>query len=154
MISSAGQIQTAKYLLAGQPDDPRVRRAISTAYYALFHHLCFGFSSVVLRPSPMSFTRAWLQAYRYPDHGPAKQRCAAAAKEPTFPVEVIKFAVAFVRLQGERIDADYNPERIFTAAEASGLVLTAEQAILDFDRVPAEHQRAFLLFVGLKPKAR
>jgi hypothetical protein len=155
MIQARDYFGTAAYLLVGQPPEGHIRRAISTAYYAVFHHLCLQFAEIVERPSPAAFSRAWDSAYRYVDHGPAKQRCKEVKADARgFPQELIDFATAFVRLQERRIDADYNPSAVLSLAEATSLVLIAEQAIIDFDRAPNDHRRAFVVFLGLRPKGR
>ena len=57
-------------------------------------------------------------------------------------------------MQQRRIEADYDPARSFTAADAQSLIKSAEDAISAFDAEPVEAQRAFVLFVGLRPKNR
>ncbi len=41
-----------------------------------------------------------------------------------------------------------------TALDAGAWIVTIEQAIADFEKIPADEQRAFVLFIGLKPKNR
>ena len=155
MTDAIAYLATAKKLLKGRPTDADIRRAVSTAYYAMFHHACMHFSTIVLQPESGSYVRAWLQAYRYIDHGPAKQRCLEAVKvDRKFPAGLVAFAERFIELQQRRIEADYDPARSFTAADAQSLIKSAEDAISAFDAEPIEAQRAFVLFVGLRPKNR
>lgn len=155
MISAADYLATARRLIASDATDADVRRAVSTAYYALFHHVCWHLSRIVTRSSDAKFTRAWLQAYRYLDHGPAKNQCIQA-KNPArgFPSELVKFALVFEQMHQRREDADYNPSAEMTALDAGAWIVTIEQAIADFEKIPADEQRAFVLFIGLKPKNR
>jgi hypothetical protein len=155
MIVVADYLTTARRLLQGSPSETCVRRAVSTAYYAMFHHLCSQFATVVLRSPDRALYRAWLQVYRFADHGTAKQRCAELRNEGRdFPRELIAYSQAFVKLQGKRIEADYDPLAALTVVDAESLINLVEQAVLDFDRADLEHQRAFVLFVCLKPKNR
>jgi hypothetical protein len=155
VIDSAWHIETAKKLLLGLTTEVDIRRSISTAYYALFHHICHHFSQIVIQPTTGSYERAWLQAYRYLDHGPARQRCQeVTAKDRKFPVGIVNFADAFVDLQQRRLEADYDPTESFTANDAHALIATAEDAIASFESEPKEAQRAFVLFLGLRPKNR
>ncbi len=155
MITAADYLATAKRLISADATEVDVRRAVSSTYYALFHHVCRQFSQVVIRSSDGKFTRAWLQAYRYLDHGTAKNQCIQA-KDPSrgFSSELLKFALVFEQMQQRRESADYNPAANMTALDAYAWIVSVEQAIADFEKAPADQQRAFVLFVGLKPKKR
>ena len=61
---------------------------------------------------------------------------------------------AFVSLQLRRAEADYDPSSQFTAEDALTLIASAGDAIAAFDAGPIEAQRAFVLFLGLRPKNR
>ena len=151
-------IVTARKLAHASPGKPRqadLRRAISTAYYALFHHACIQFSAIVLRPGSGTYLRAWSQAYRYLDHGPARQRCIEACrKERNFSAGIVVFAEAFIDLQQRRNAADYDPIPVFTVVDANALIVSAEAALAAFDVEPVEAQRAFVVFLALRPKNR
>ena len=155
MTDAVAYIATARKLLAGQPTDADIRRAVSTTYYALFHHVCFHFSMIVLHPSTGTYRRAWLQAYRYLDHGAAKQRCQDVnKKDRKFSLGILVFSEAFVDLQQRRNDADYNPSIRFSISDAVASIGDAQKAINAFNAEPLEAQRAFVIFVGLRAKNR
>jgi hypothetical protein len=162
VIDAAGYIITARKLLRDDPSEVDIRRSTSTAYYALFHHLCWHFSAVVQQPHSGTYVRAWLQAYRYIDHGSAKQRCIEAQRpDRRFPLGVQKFSNTFIDLQQRRAEADYDPWRtdydpfnVITIASILNLISDAEAAIAAFDAEPEEARRAFVVFVALKPKNR
>ena len=155
MNSSIALIGAARKLLAGAPSDAEVRRAISTAYYALFHHLCASFSEIVIVPAGTEFGRATQQAYRYIDHGPAKTRCIESrSASRNFPPGIVQFATAFINLQEKRLEADYEPSVRFEPAIASNLINDAERAIAAHDAESVEHRRAFAIFTALRPKGR
>jgi uncharacterized protein (UPF0332 family) len=154
-MDSSEYIVTAKKLLSSAPTDVDVRRAVSATYYAMFHHVSRRFSDIVLRPSSSAYNRAWIQAYRYIDHGPAKQRCIEVWRQGRdFSIEFQIFAEMFARLQDRRNDADYNPLARLTVAGAEALIADAEVALAAFDTALPEAQRAFVLFIGLRPKGR
>jgi hypothetical protein len=154
-MDSSAHLATARKLLREEPTAVDLRKAASAAYYALFHHVCVEFSTIVLRPESQEFTRAELQAYRYLDHGSAKQRCVDT-RDPgrNFPVGVRTFANAFVALQRQRLDADYDPRNLLNDVIVLELIEQAEAAIAAFDAEPEEARRAFAVFVALKPKNR
>jgi hypothetical protein len=162
VIDAAGYIMTARKLLRDDPTEVDFRRATSTAYYALFHYVCWHFSAIVQQPHSGTYVRAWLQAYRYVDHGSAKQRCVEAQRlERRFPPGIQKFANTFADLHQRRAEADYDPWRtdydpldVITTASILNLISDAEAAIAAFDSELEEARRAFVIFVALKPKNR
>ena len=155
MIKSSDLLDTAKRLLGGSPTQTDLRRSISAAYYAVFHHVCSHFSTIVFQPTDVPHLNSWLLAYRYLDHGPAKQRCQdVALNTRSFPDGIVKFSVAFVELQQRRIDADYDPSLSFAPADAYSLIDRAQKAIDAFNAEPLEVQRAFVVFIGLRAKNR
>ena len=123
---------TARHLAKARPSKPRqadLRRAVSTAYYAVFHALAHECADRFVGTNRVSRSReAWNQAYRALEHGFAKQQCERAPKQG-FPAYVVQFADAFTALQEERHRADYSPEANYTRAEALVHVKMAEQAI-------------------------
>ena len=155
MIAPGDLIATARKLMSGSAADCDLRRAVSTAYYALFHHLCFLFSGIVQRPGEAHYLRAFTQAYRYVDHGLAKSKCEQVVTGKLgFPRRIVYFAETFIDLQQARIEADYNPLAKFDAKSVLNLIENAESALASFDQDSPEAQRAFAIFVALKPKTR
>ena len=155
MIAPRDLIGTARKLMSGVPSDCDCRRAASTAYYALFHHLCLQFSDIVLRPGGSTFLRAFAQAYRFIDHGLVRAKCEqAASRKLDFPSGVVRFAETFIGLQQARIDADYDPLAEFDGTAVLNMIDSAEIALAAFDAESPEAQRAFAIFVALRPKGR
>ena len=72
-------IETARHLTtssSGRPRQSDLRRAVSTAYYALFHCLAICCANMLVGgPGASRSEAAWRQAYRALNHG-AKKRCA------------------------------------------------------------------------------
>lgn len=80
-----------------RPKQVNLRRAVSSAYYAVFHALCFSNAGVLAGVGANRPERAWLQTYRALDHGQAKKRCNDA-RSKGFPLTIQSFAEAFVTL--------------------------------------------------------
>ena len=145
-------IATARELaLSGRrrPRQSNLRRAVSTAYYALFHCLaaCCA-DTLVGGESANRSDKAWRQAYRAVEHGRAKQRCEQTASR-AFPGEVIEFATHFADLQRDRHHADYDPVGNLTKSDVLQSIESAADVVRQFGRAPAKHRRAFAIFVLL-----
>ena len=83
-------VQTARRLVesgAPQPTQADLRRAVSTAYYALFHCLA-GTAADLLTGA--SRGKEWHQVYRALEHGKARDACRQQAAMRTFPKEIRK----------------------------------------------------------------
>ena len=150
-------LQQAKSTLNREPQRPRqasLRRAVSTAYYALFHLLVEdgalamfgGYDATELR-------NVVRRAY---DHATMKQAAKGFASgqlaniwqpvlsAPSPDLELV--ANAFVELQEARLLADYDPRYRLTRDEARDLVDRAENAIQTWQTVRKGPQgRAFSL---------
>lgn len=111
----------------GRPRQAMLKRAISTAYYAMFHALCSSNANLVAGLSTDPPTReAWTRTYRSLDHRPASNRLAGTRRlaDPA----VRQFAIAFALLQEHRLTADYDPHSKFLRNEVSDLIDIAETA--------------------------
>src|ERR1044072_6844098 len=90
-----------------RPRQAFMRRAVSTAYYAMFHALA-RLCADELIGGKHSKTTAWSRVYRALDHKSAKtvlQSKEAIALSPL----VAAFGRAFATLQERRHQADYDP---------------------------------------------
>jgi hypothetical protein len=75
-------IVTARRLARANPNRPRqadLRRAVSTAYYAVFHALARQCADRFVGTGHNRSRPAWQQVYRALDHGFAKNACFQAA---------------------------------------------------------------------------
>ena len=123
--------ETLTQATGGRPRQVALRRAVSTAYYAMFHSLTKDIAECLvgktLRTRPDS---AWRQVYRGLDHKGAKTACNNRSNAGSgFPVEIQDFATSFVQLQVQRHAADYDPYRHFSKQEVLDLIAEAEAAI-------------------------
>lgn len=132
-----------KHSLYKSPDDATVRRAVSTAYYALFHAITYE-ATLMFDASRMGESHILRRVY---SHSTMKTCCgqfskpwlndtiAAKVGKPgnagyLVPMDVRVIAKAFVDLQQLRHDADYNHAASLTATEAATAVQLATDGIL------------------------
>ena len=111
----------------GRPRQAMLKRAISTAYYAMFHALCNSNANLVAGLSNDPTAReAWTRTYRNLDHGPARNRLAGAR---TFQGPAVQqFVRAFALLQEQRQNADYDPHSRYLRGQVVILIDLAESA--------------------------
>ena len=64
-----------------------------------------------------------------------------------FPQGIQDFADQFVRMQGERHLADYDPLEQFSRSDTSQLIEETKTAITEFRQVDRSDRRAFAVFV-------
>ena len=65
--------------------DTELRKAVSCAYYAMFHTLCRAYADVMVGPHAGSRLEQelWNMAYRTFDHGPVRSKCNDAGSMST-----------------------------------------------------------------------
>lgn len=162
MADPQSLIGAARLLLGesneGAPNQTRLRRAVSTAYYALFHGIvrCAADSFVGAR----SRTKPRYETfYRGFEHRLMKEGCAAIDKlalnskagkamgAKAASREIRDVASAFVTLQDRRHWADYSPRGKITRAETRDLVDLAESAIARLLAASVDERRNFLAFL-------
>ena len=98
-----------------------LRRAVSTAYYAMFHTLANSNADTLIGALGGSDDDAaeWNRTYRALEHDAARIRFRHIGQMGTFPNEVREFGDVFINLQMERNTADYNPDHTFTVSAPS-----------------------------------
>ena len=138
----------------GEPTQPSLKRAISTAYYALFHTMAQNCADTLAGAERSSRSeRAWAQTYRGLRHGLAAGRCQAATVRNGFPRDVEDFANAFRGMRSKREAADYDPHSRFAKSEVLQEIDNCEDVIRRFAAVRLKDRRAFAAFV-LIPEAK
>lgn len=128
-------------------------RAVSTAYYAVFHSLAKSCASTLL-PSTDTDSEAYERVYRALDHGPLKG--AFAAKEGLLKrrESLRKIGDLVVRLQSERHRADYlPPRRGMFRGDAQDLVDQARQAVSEIERLSDEDRIALATLLPFKSRS-
>lgn len=139
----AGQTQPPP---RGRPRQESLKRAVSSAYYAMFHALCRSNADTLVGARNDGTGRlAWIRTYRALDHRQAKNRLAQVRRE--VPVPARNFAAAFTTLQEKRQEADYNPHSTFTRREVTDLLDAADATIQEYLRMPRSQLRAVAALV-------
>ena len=135
----------------GRPRQADLCRAVSTAYYALFHTLAGCGADLIAGATRRSRSQpAWEQTYRALEHGHARNQCRNTSVIARFPQEVQDFAGWFVEAQRYRHYADYAPVTAFTRTEVVGMVDTTEGIIAQFNAAPTRDRRAFAIYALLR----
>ena len=139
----------------GRPPQAELRRAVSTAYYAMFHALATCCADMLVGASRANRSQqAWRQTYRSLEHGHAKNQCANQGMMGRFPQPIQDFARLFVHMQRRRHIADYDPEPTqefaFTREKVLQFVEEVARTISDFQNVDTGDRRAFSIFVLLR----
>lgn len=130
-----------------------MKRAISTAYYALFHALCRNCADCFIGGQNASRSKkAWLQAYRAADNKFSSTKCKTRSVMSKFPKEIEDFANMFVSSQAKRTSADYDPTSKFTRSEVLTEIDSVEVAIKGFNSTPLKDRRAFAAWVMIKDR--
>ena len=146
-------IATARSLAEGGPRRPSqasLRRAVSTAYYAMFHCLAGTAADLLIGGSR---GEAWHQAYRALEHGKTRNACRHRQAMQRFPTEIRDFAEAFVMLQDRRHEADYALEGRYDKLDVLSALDGAEYAIAQFEQADVEHRRGFAAHVLFRQRS-
>jgi hypothetical protein len=152
-----------KLSAAGPPRQADLRRAISTAYYGLFHATLRATADLFVGTSSRNSTNYAL-VYRSVDHKRLRDFCEDVLKQTMpkkysayvprngFGPNIAAFAAAFIELQNKRVDADYNPLYRTTKSNARLLVRTARAAAIRFKKASSIRRRAFLTLLVFPPR--
>ena len=131
-------LEQAKHLAARERSRPKqasLRRAVSAAYYALFHAITSDFASHFKAGVRTSAGRVF-------DHGKMKTAAANIARtgtllvmigSPSCPAALKQVADDFVRLQQERHDADYNLGKVFLRGTVNSSINRADRSIASLE---------------------
>ena len=154
-MNSGDLLRIARHLAAGSVGSGRGRprqtdlcRAVSAAYYAMFHALAQCCADLLAGGSPSRRDpEAWRQTYRALEHGLARSQCDNHTAMRRFPPEIRKFAEVFVAMQRERHHADYDPGITFSRDRVRQFIYQVEEAIAEFNAADRGQRRAFSVYV-------
>ena len=146
LIRIAGQLASGAVSGGrGRPRQADLRRAVSTAYYALFHALALCGANMLAGSGRRG--SSWQQTYRALEHGHARNQCDDQSAMGRFSVEIQNFGRRFVIMQYQRQLADYSPSAIFSRERVMLLIDEADDAINSLENAFASDRRAFAIHV-------
>ena len=144
-------LEQAEHLVTRERQRPKqasLRRAVSAAYYALFHLLVADGASLLFPPQPPGLRLLIQRAFT---HGEMRNVCrnfvqanvgrggisAAVGAVLTFPLEppLVRVLDAFVELQEARHQADYDPTKAWNRLAAATHVATARSAFASWQTI-------------------
>lgn len=143
---------------AGRPRPIWLRLAISSSYYALFHHLCLSAVAVLLSESPRHHQ---LRVVRSFGHGQLRNVCEEVAgrrgrrehlralSKELGETAIADVAASFCDLQAARHRADYDHLEPVSKAAAVASIGDARKAMRTLDRAPAADRQAFFSLVAI-----
>ncbi len=150
-LIAAGRVNLVPRPPTTQPAPAAIRRAISTAYYAVFHALAASNADVLAGPVYDSLTaEAWVRIYRGLNHNQARSQLQQ--NRSRFSANVQVFADLLRDLQNERHNADYNPLKIFTAQTAATWLNKADIVIANFLQASLSERVAVAIFTLVRTR--
>ncbi len=147
----------------GVPRQVDLRRAISAAYYGLFHFCLTAVADEFVGVSQRQTSRYAL-VYRSVDHRTLKDLCVEAKKQTLpakyrpylppdgFGADLQAFSMSAIDLQEKRHLADYNPQPRFTKSDARFAVNAARTAVGRLTACDGEQRKAFLTLLLCPPR--
>ena len=135
----------------GRPRQTDLCRAISAAYYAMFHALAQSNADALVGAANRR-RPTWRQTYRALEHGEARRRCNNLEQMREFPLGIQEFGRNFVDTQKLRHTADYDPDAQFTRLQVLEIIIAAENAIEALDNADREAKHSFAIYILLRQR--
>ena len=139
--------------VSGRPRQAMLRRAVSAAYYAVFHALCQSNADTLVASSPTGpHVELWLDTCRTLEHRAAKYRLTSyiAVRQE---LGIRDFAQTFGSMQEQRITADYDPTARFVRSQIIAFIDRAEDATRAFVSVPAQTRRSLAVYLLVRRRS-
>ena len=124
-------IRASRLLAGGQPSQEALRRAVSTAYYAMFHALTASNADLIMGARRPANESDWVATYRSLRHYRAENPLHGWPHLFSPPVQNFAFVIGIIK--AERENADYNPIMSFDQDDVLNWIDSAEQAIIDLN---------------------
>ena len=155
-FDSWGLLEVADSLIsANDPSDSHIARAISTAYYAIFQHVCCAGAELLIGPEDDSMTRAKEHVRRSFGHKALCKRLGMAQNaDHDFPENLVNFGTAFCQSRKKRESADYDVSKTFSKSDALDMLASVRCAMGGFDAVEEKHRRAFIVWALIDRRER
>jgi len=152
----------ADALIAGQLNETDLRRAVSSAYYGVFHCVLRHVADTVLGAGNRG-TNLYRAVYSGIAHEQLRTVChKLGGPKPDDKIvkghapnggfgQIIIFATLTLNLQDQRKYADYNPVRPFLSPTAAAEAVTnARDAVKYFEEARPEQRGAFIALLAMK----
>lgn len=148
---------------AARSSQEDLRRAVSAAYYALFHQ-CLTAAADTLLGADTRASDLYALAYRSVDHRRLKDLCVEYAKQQPsrryadhlrvgdLDQDLVAYAEMVLELYQSRASADYDPTWTVSGANASVALETARSAFARFAAADPEKRRRFLILLHFPPR--
>jgi hypothetical protein len=161
LLDQAGALLDAPR--GGPRRQANLRRAISTAYYAVFHAILIAAADRIIGRSRRG-TPHYALVYRSIDHRALSGFCSLISRSTLAPkyhdlsppggfaADIILFARNAADLQQERHSADYDPRYRVGPTKASVLIGVARDSIGLWNAAANEQREAFLLPLLFPPR--
>ncbi|MGD0481352.1 MAG: hypothetical protein ABSA42_14350 [Terracidiphilus sp.] len=149
-------LEQSQFLVRREPGKPKqasLRRAVSTAYYAVFHLLAWEAANQATPTSPSGLTVRVTRSLEHNSMKRAAQQFESGnlpdAIKPlvssSVPAVLIEAARNFILLQDERHAADYDLTRAFSRARAQTAVDAAARVLANWNAIrDTDDARTFL----------
>jgi len=125
-----------------------LRRAISTAYYALFHAIRVDYADFLVgRTVTARNSLAWSTAFRTLNHGPLANASQKFKNAESIGSETKEFFNPFADLKQKRERADYDAEGDFGEIEVLNALAQARSALNNYKSLPTSQRRQALALV-------
>ena len=129
------------------------RRAVSTAYYAVFHALAKSCAGILL-PSVDRNSQVYERVYRALDHGPLRAAFTTKGTPLKDRANLQRIGELVVQLQSERHRADYLPPNAgMFREEARNLVDQARRAVTEIERLSTGDRIALATWLLFKSRS-
>jgi hypothetical protein len=147
----------------GPPRQVDLRRAISDAYYGIFHATLAAAADQFVGASKR-LTNRYVLVYRSISHGAIYELCSEVRK-PALPRSLTRhgppggfghdlkgYAGGVLELQAKRLSADYDPLMRYQRSDAVAAVTAAQIALTHFKNAAEAEREAFLALLVFKPR--
>jgi hypothetical protein len=140
-----------------------LRRAISDAYYGIFHATLAAAADQFVGASKRA-TSHYALVYRSVSHGVIRELCLEIKKQTLprllarhappagFGANMMAYSEVVVDLQEKRLSADYDPLRRYQTVDALAAVGAAQNALNHFKNATDAEREAFLAVLVFKPR--
>ena len=145
-MDSLELVRASRKLASRNTSQEALRRAVSTAYYAMFHALAASNADLIVGTRTPTNQSEWTTTYRSLRHLRAQNPLYGW---PYFFSGLIQeFAFVISGIKDESENADYNPVAYFSLEEIMDWIDRAEKAIADF-RASSAQERSMVAIATL-----